>query len=203
MNKKIIYIVFSLLVISFSANAQFKIGATVGVPFKLNTININDVDIENSRPFNLGIVAETMFPPFGIGFEVSALYELEKISGENIAKAVHIGYIILPLNFKWKVGMKHLKVFAKAGPTLSISIHDSGNIEMERNGISFRNFKPKPLNFGFNVGVGLEIMCKIQIGASYFYNFSDPFIEAVGFGASNDYNIPNNSGFVGSLSYFF
>lgn len=203
MKKKIIFIAISLLVVSFSANAQFKFGITVGIPFKLNSLDINGVVIEHSRPFNLGIITETMVPPTGMGLEVSALYELENISGESITEAVNVGYIIIPINFKWKVGLKHLKFFAKAGPTLSIKIHDSGNIEIERNGISFRNFKPQPFNIGLNVGVGLEVICKIQLGASYFYNFSDPFIQAIGFGASNDYNIPNNGGFVVSLSYFF
>lgn len=203
MKKKIVFLAFSLLVISFSASAQFKFGITVGTPFKLNSLDINSVAIEHSRPFNLGIVAETMVPLTCMGLEVSALYELEKISGENIVEAVNIGYIIIPINFKWKLGPKYLKFFAKAGPSLSIKIHDSGNIELTREGNPFKNFKPQPFNIGLNIGVGLEIMCEIQIGASYFYNFSDPFIQAVGFGASNDYNIPNNGGFVVSLSYFF
>ena len=203
MKKKIVFLVFSLLVISFSANAQFKFGITAGAPFKLNSVNINDVDIESSRPFNFGIVTEVMFPPLCMGFEVSALYELEKISGENIVDAVNVGYIIIPVNFKWKLGFKPLKVFAKAGPSFSIKIHDSGNIELKPDGISFSKFKPKPFNFGLNVGLGIEIMCKAQLGVSYFYNFTDPFIQAVGIESNNDFNIPNNGGFIVSLSYFF
>ncbi|MFA7082543.1 MAG: outer membrane beta-barrel protein [Bacteroidales bacterium] len=203
MKKKIVFLAFSLLVISFSANAQFKIGATLGVPFKLNSLNVNDVEIESSRPFNLGIVTEMIFPPFGIGFEVSALYELEMISGDNIVKAVNVGYIIIPANFKWKFGFSQFKVFAKAGPSFSIKVHDSGNIDITQSGVSFQNFKPKPFNFGLNVGAGFEIMSKVQVGAAYFYNFTDPFVEAVGFETNNDNSIPNNGGFVVSLSYFF
>ena len=203
MKKKIVFLAFSLMVISFSASAQFKFGITVGTPFKLNSLDINSVAIEHSRPFNLGIVAETMVPLTGMGLEVSALYELEKISGENIVKAVNVGYIIIPANFKWKFGFSQFKVFAKAGPSFSIKVHDSGNIDITQSGVSFQHFKPKPFNFGLNVGAGFEIMSKVQVGAAYFYNFTDPFVEAVGFETSNDNSIPNNGGFVVSLSYFF
>lgn len=202
MKKKIVFLVFSFLIISFSASAQFKLGVVVGAPFKLNGLSINDISIENSRPFNLGLMAETVFPPLCIGFEVSALYELERITGKNIVEAVNIGYVIIPVNFKWKSGFKFIKLYTKVGPCFALKLHESGYIELKPEGISFRNFKPKPFNFGFNIGFGFEIMEKVQLGANYFYQFKDPFIEAAGLKLDKGYNMSKNGGFVLSLSYF-
>ncbi|MFA6933156.1 MAG: outer membrane beta-barrel protein [Bacteroidales bacterium] len=203
MKKKIFFLVFALLVFCFSVNAQFNIGLTAGVPFKLNNLNVNEVEVENSRPFNIGLITEAIFFPLGVGFEISALYELEKISGENIVEAVNVGYVIIPVNFKWKVGFRPLKFFVKAGPSFALLLHDSGNIGITKNGVSFKNFKPKPFNFGVNAGVGFEIMSKFQLGISYFYNFCNPFVEESTSGRNSEYDMNNNGGFVASLSYFF
>lgn len=203
MKKKIFFLVFALLVFCFSVNAQFNIGLTAGVPFKLNSLNVNEVEVENSRPFNIGLITEAIFFPFGIGFEVSALYELEKISGENIVEAANVGYVIIPANFKWKIGIRPLKFFAKAGPSFAILLHDSGNIGITKNGVSFKNFKPKPFNFGVNAGIGFEIFSKFQLGVSYFYNFCDPFVEESSSSSNSEYDMSNPGGFVVSLSYFF
>lgn len=203
MKKKIFFLVLCLMGISFCASAQIKFGVTAGAPFKLSSLNINDAEIENSRPFNLGVVCETIFPPFGLGFEVSALYEMENITGKNIVDAVNVGYLIIPANFKWKVGIKPLKFFLKAGPSFSIKLHDSGNIVISENGVSLKNYEPKPFNWGLNVGAGFEVLSRIQAGVSYFYNFSKPFKEIVGIEDNQDNNMTNQGGFVVSLAYFF
>lgn len=201
MKKKILFFCFCLTVICLSANAQFKFGVTVGVPFKLNGFDIKDVKVENSRPFNVGIVSEAMVPIIDLGVEVSALYEMEKISGDNIVSAVNIGYLVVPINLKWKFGIKPIKFFVKAGPSLEIMLHNSGNIEFF--GSSVGSYKPEVFNWGLNAGVGLELISRIQLGVSYFYNFQNSFTEVVNNIETSNAKMDKQGGFVASLTYLF
>lgn len=201
MRKKVLFLVFSLTVISFSANAQFKFGLTVGAPFKLNSFDIKDAKIENSRPFNIGFVSEAMVPVVDLGVEVSALYEMEKISGDNIVSAVNIGYLVVPINLKWKVGIKPIKFFVEAGPSLQIMLHNSGNLQLL--GATVGSYKPEVFNWGLNAGVGLELISRIQLGVSYFYNFKSPFNEVVNEVETDKVKIDKQGGFVVSLTYLF
>lgn len=207
MKKKFLFLFFSLTLIGFCASAQIKFGVTAGAPFKLNSFDINDAKIENSRPFNLGFVNETIFPVLGMGFEVSALYEMERITGDNIASAVNVGYLIVPINFKWKVGFKPLKFFVKAGPSLQIMLHNSGNINLLNGAAEIKKYEPEVFNWGLNAGVGFELLQHFQAGISYFYNFNAPFKAVVeewaGVSSTSKDNMPKQGGFIVSLTYLF
>ena len=207
MKKKILFLFFSLTLISFCASAQIKFGITAGAPFKLSSFNINDAKIENTRPFNVGLVNETMFPVLNMGFEVSALYEMERITGDNIAKAVNIGYLIVPIDFKWKIGFKPLKFFAKAGPSLQIMLHNSGNINLLNGAAEIKKYEPEVFNWGLNVGAGFELLQHFQAGVSYFYNVNTPFKAVVeewaGVSSTNKDVMPKQGGFIVSLTYLF
>jgi hypothetical protein len=201
MRNKVLFLAFCLTVISFSANAQFKFGLTVGAPFKLNSFDIKDAKIENSRPFNIGLVSEAMVPIIDLGVEVSALYEMEKISGDNIVSAVNIGYLVVPVNLKWKLGIKPIKFFVEAGPSLQLMLHNSGNVQLA--GTTVGSYKPEVFNWGLNAGAGLELISRIQLGVSYFYNFKSPFTEIANDVETDKVKMDKQGGFVVSLTYLF
>ena len=202
MRKKVLFLALCLTVISFSANAQFKFGLTVGAPFKLNSFDIKDAKIENSRPFNIGLVSEAMVPIIDLGVEVSALYEMEKISGNNIVNAVNIGYLVVPVNLKWKLGIKPIKFFVEAGPSLQIMLHNSGNVQLLGNTVG-SSYKPEVFNWGLNAGFGIELLQHFQAGISYFYNFNSPFTEIANDVETNKAKMDKQGGFVASLTYLF
>ncbi|MBP1645943.1 MAG: putative secreted protein [Bacteroidetes bacterium] len=210
MKKKLLFFIFCLMIVQLSSYAQLKFGVKAGVPFNIQNLEIKNAKIETSRPFNLGLTSECIFPILNIGFEVSALYELERITGSDLQKSVSVGYLIIPVNFKYKLGIKPFKVFAFAGPSLEIMLHNSGDIVLPNYSLtkstSTIKYSPENFNWGLNAGLGFEVW-KIQASIAYFYNFQTPLKEIpddiLHQTASDDAVKSNQNGFVVSLAWFF
>ncbi|MCK9320979.1 MAG: outer membrane beta-barrel protein [Bacteroidales bacterium] len=211
MKKKLLFFIFCLMVVQLSSFAQLKFGVKAGVPFNIQNLEIQNAQIETSRPFNLGLTSECIFPILGIGFEVSALYELEMIKGNDLQKSVNVGYLIIPVNFKYKLGIKPFKVFAFAGPSLEIMLHNSGDIVLPNYSLtkapSTIKYSHENFNWGMNAGLGFEVW-KIQASIAFFYNFKTPLKvipdDIYYQTASDDDGIKSNqNGLVVSLAWFF
>jgi hypothetical protein len=178
MIKKVLFFVFCLTAISYFGYSQFKFGVKVGAPFKLKNLEIQNNNIRIFRPFSIGLLSETMVLPFSLGFEVSALYELERVSGDKLMNSVEVNYLVIPINLKWKTGLKNLKVFALSGAVLELNLHNSKNIELNSNTTisSLKTiYKPEDFTWGLNVGAGIEFGQTVQFGVSYFCNFGTSY----------------------------
>ena len=62
MKKKLLFFIFCLMVVQLSSFAQLKFGVKAGVPFNIQNLEIQNTQIETSRPFNLGLTSEYIFP---------------------------------------------------------------------------------------------------------------------------------------------
>ncbi|MDR0971367.1 MAG: PorT family protein [Bacteroidales bacterium] len=203
MKKRLLFFIAFSFILTFGAMAQFKLGANLGVPFSMRNFNVQDVEIQSSRPFNLGLITEIFVPLTGMGVEISALYELERINGGEIQNAVNAGFLVLPVNFKWKIGIPKFKFFLKGGPSFSILMHNSGFLKVYTDEKNTENYKMKPFNWGLNFGLGLELFDKAQVGVSYFYNFSDNINLVSSLSNEEKINGSNPGGFIVTLTYFF
>lgn len=210
MLNKILFFVFCLLVIQFGSYGQMKFGLKAGVPFNIQNLEIKNAKIETTRPFNLGLTSECMFPVPKIGFEVSALYELEKITGKDLQEEVNISYLIIPVNFKYKFGFSLFRFMLFAGPSIEIMLYNSGDIVL--NELDFHTldptkirFAPENFNWGINAGFGIECL-KMQASVAFFYNFKTPIkrIDDIYYQTASEDDINSKqNGLVLSLAWFF
>lgn len=148
---------------AMTANAQFHFGVKAGVNINSLHLNKSALDSDNQAGFTGGLMAEFTVPIIGVGADLSAMYvrRTAKFAKENNIPTDKRDYIEIPLNIKWKIGVpvisKFVTPFITTGPSVSF--------------LTSRKFKEtyenKTCDWAWNAGVGLEIMSKVQIHASY------------------------------------
>lgn len=178
MIKKVLFFVFCLIAISYFGYSQFKFGVKVGAPFKVKNFETQNNNIKIYRPLSVGFLSETMVLPLSLGFEVSVLYELERVSGDKLINPVRVNYLIVPINLKWKIGTKNLKAFALSGAVLELNLHNNSDVELKNSSINpslKTTYKPEDFTWGLNFGAGIELLQKLQLGVSYFCNFGTSY----------------------------
>lgn len=167
-----------LLMIGSTANAQFKIGikGEVGVN-KLSTNYKEMFSTENMNDFKVGPAFEFMLPITDFGIEGAILYSNEKMkikdfNSNNLFDEVTSHYLDIPVNLKYKIGLfSPIKLFAAAGPYANIRLSgDDFRYEVIKDQVEAKKFQA-----GINVGVGAEIINKIQLGVNYRIKLTDDY----------------------------
>lgn len=211
-----LFFIICILMMQVNSIAQIQFGVKAGVPFNMGNLEIRNAKIETSRPFNLGLTSEFISSSINLGFEISALYELERISGQSMLNSVDVNYLILPVNLKWKLGFSPVRAFVFAGPSIEILLYKTGNVIIKNETTTKGDSKALPLttsyspnnfNWGVNAGLGIEIMM-VQVGIAFFYNFDKPLKEIPNdlyyqYDTSNNTIKSKQNGLVLSLTCFF
>ena len=162
-------------------------------------ISINDlkfdesvISADNRAGFTGGAMLEVMLPIANLGFDISAMYvhRTGSIYDNGIEKpANNRDYIEIPLNLKWKIGLpvvgKVVSPYIFTGPSVAF-LTSKENIE--------EAYKNKKVDVAWNFGVGVQLINKIQIGASYglgltkaIETLSPNTIDAAGIEGKNRY----------------
>lgn len=157
-----------------AANAQFRFGVKAGMNIDKMHLTGNAVakktfSLDNQCGFTGGVMAEAMIPGVGIGFDVSAMYTYLNV--ENESKATNPGkfstnFLEIPVNVKYKLTIplveSIIKPYVFTGPSFSFAL-DKNTIE---------NFREKRCQTAWNLGLGIELVRRVQIGASYAWNMN-------------------------------
>lgn len=167
-----------LLMIGSTANAQFRFGlrGEVGVN-KLST-NVKELfSVENMNGFKVGPAIEVMLPVADFGIEGAILYSNEKMkikdfSGSSLFDDVTNHYLDVPVNLKYKIGLiSPLKVFIAAGPYVNFRLAgDEFNYTAIKDKVEAKTFQA-----GVNVGLGAEVLSKVQVGVNYRIKLTDDY----------------------------
>lgn len=173
---KLMTIVAAMLLCSvLTASAQFRFGVRLGTEVNAMRLDKSVFNNENRAGFTGGLMCEFTVPLIGLGFDLSAMY-VHRVSqsefGANASQEIKDilasdnfrkrDYIEIPLNLKYKIGLpvvgKIITPYIATGPSFSILASKKAITSAYQN---------KSFDIAWNVGVGVQLINHIQIGASY------------------------------------
>lgn len=199
--KRITLIAAAILMFAGSANAKiFNFGVKAGV--NVNKLHFSKdaledlVDKSNSSGWEAGVMVEGNVPIIGIGFDASLMYARmnngynNKVGVENNdeikgKEVVGKNFIMIPINIKYKFNIPAVSSFIKpyvfTGPDFAFNLNK--NI--------LKDFKSKTCQVAWNVGLGVELINHLQIGASYGFGMNNVAQKLIGT-TEPDVKIKNN-----------
>lgn len=152
------------------ASAQFSFGVKAGVAVSDMKFNKDVLDADNRAGFTGGVMAEVMIPMTNIGVDASLMYvrrNTEFMDKLGDSEKSHRDYIEIPINLKWKIGLpivgSIVSPYIFTGPSFAF-LTSKKNIEDA--------YKNKTFDVSWNVGLGVQLMKKIQVGASYGFGLT-------------------------------
>lgn len=169
--KIILTLVVAMLGIG-AANAELRFGIKAGV--NVNHITNMAKDFDNNRAgWTAGFMTEFKVPLIGLCFDASLMYQHlnNDIDNKN--------FIDIPINIKYKFGLpvvgRFLAPYIFTGPDFAFQLK--------------KNDYTKTFQTAWNIGLGLELLRHLQIGASYGLGMNNILKSS---GAANNMNVKNN-----------
>lgn len=168
---RIALVLAALLIFAGSADAKiFRFGVKAGANFnKLSfskNIGTDLTDKANSTGWEAGLMLETNVPLFGLGFDLSLMYARMNNNAEIYENGQPIydaskNFLMLPLNIKYKVSLpivgKYIAPYIFTGPNFVFNL--------DKNTLDY--IKNKTCQVAWNIGLGVELVNHLQVGASY------------------------------------
>lgn len=161
-----------LLLTETSLNAQIHLGLKGGLNIASVIMSEEIIKPYNVTGFHVGPIIEVM-APIGIGFDAAVLYSQKGVELKGGGDPISTDYLDIPVNLKLKFGIPVLKLYLTGGPYAEIRLSDAEN-KWEK---IQTDLKTKSFAAGINVGGGLEVLQRLQVGITY------------GFGLTDDYSI--------------
>ena len=161
--------VFSVLMVAVAlimaapAQAQLvKFGVKGGMDFTeldFNKKTVGEV-AESSTGFFVGPMAEITLPIIGLGIDGAVMYAQK---GKNEWKQQGLE---VPVNLKYTIGLgSTLGLYVAAGPDFFFNFKD----------IDVNNVEAKKTQVAVNIGAGLKLLKKLQVGVTYQIPMGDSF----------------------------
>lgn len=196
LKKTLLTLVVAMLSIG-AANAQFRFGVKVGL--NVNSIkasNLAEVK-DNAAGFTGGVMADFTVPIVGIGADVSLMYTRMNsqpmllganegtVSGTTVDQ--NKNFLEIPINLKYKFKLpvvgSFLAPYIFTGPDFAIKLGKS----------TVNEIKTKTCQVAWNVGLGVELVNHLQIGASYGFGINNIAEKVAGSYLNvQDLNLKNN-----------
>lgn len=166
-----------LLLGGATANAQFRAGIRAGMTVnKLHLSNMaSTVSSDNRCGFTAGVMTEFTIPVIGICFDVSLMYSRMNSQVDAPVEVTPGGtptnnfedsgkdFFQIPVNIKYKFGLpivgKFLTPYIYTGPDFAFRLGHSN---------AFKHFQA-----AWDLGVGLELINHVQIGAGYSWGINN------------------------------
>jgi hypothetical protein len=155
--KKVLSVLMVAVALMMAAPAQaqlIKFGVKGGMNFsKLDTDVKSWYDAkESSTGFFIGPMAEVTLPILGLGVDGALMYS-QRGSGEVKQEGLEI-----PVNLKWSFGLgSMLGAYLAVGPDFFFNFNDTSHEYM----------KMEEAQISINLGAGLKLLKKLQVGLTY------------------------------------
>ena len=163
--KKIISVLLVAVALLIAAPAQaqlIKFGVKGGMNFSeldFDKKSWGDIS-ESSTGFFIGPMAEVTLPIVGLGVDGALLFSQR---GKDEAKQQGIE---IPVNLKYTIGLGSMfGIYLAAGPDFFFNFKD----------IDIENVEAKKTQVAVNLGAGLKLLRKLQVGVTYQIPMGDSF----------------------------
>lgn len=172
-----------------AANAEFNWGIKAGL--NVNKIRYGEkavretLDPSNSCGWTAGVMVDFTVPVIGIGVDASLMYARMNNGNDGNITTINIptkaddilnteehnvfgkNFLEIPINLKYKFSIPVVSAFMKpyifTGPTFAFKL-DKNTLE---------SVKSKTCQVAWNVGLGLEFLKHVQIGAGYSFGINN------------------------------
>lgn len=181
MMKKMLLVALIAILGAGAANAQFRFGVKAGL--NLNKLHLSEVkdnfDADNGCGFTAGLMTEFQIPIIGLCFDASLMYTRMN-SDFNISTEEKVGknFLEIPINIKYKFGLpvvgNVIAPYIFTGPSFAI--------KLDKNSIEY--IKSKTCQVAWNVGIGIQLVNHLQIGASYGFGINN-VVDKINVGGIN------------------
>ena len=183
-------VVIIALTTTFESFAQIKFGVKGGLNYanmldKNNNRTYSD-DYQAKIGFNLGVTAEySISEKFAI--EPGLLFSTKgyKLENSGITGSVNLNYLEVPINAIYKIEFSNAKILIIAGPYLGYAVSGKMKASEPVLGVNEDSKEQKvvigtdikPLDFGLNIGAGVEIK-DITVSLQYGYGLANLSIHS-------------------------
>ena len=180
---------------AFQARADFRFGIKAGL--NVNDMNFNKkvLDESNRCGFTAGVMTEFTVPLIGIGFDLSLMYTRMNAQQETyydsndhyIVEKFGKDFLEIPLNLKYKLSIPAVSSiiapYIYTGPSLALKLSKGDD----------NFFKTKTAQWGWNLGLGVQLVKHLQIGAGYTWGINNVVKTLkVADGVASDVKAKNN-----------
>lgn len=145
------------------ADAKLRFGVKAGLNVNHLSTNVGDVLKNDKAGWTAGVMGECQLPLVGLGVDLSVMYTRMNSDPELDNK----NFIEIPLNLKYKISLpvvgNFLAPYIFTGPSFGFKLDKS----------TYEDFKTKTFQAVWNVGLGLELVKHLQIGASYGFGMNN------------------------------
>ena len=163
--KKVLSVLMVAIALMMAVPAQaqlIKFGVKGGMDFtKLDTDvkALNEVT-ESSTGFFIGPMAEVTLPIIGLGVDGAVMFAQR---GKDEVKQQGIE---IPVNLKYTIGLGSMfGIYLAAGPDFFFNFKD----------VDIKNLEAKKTQVALNLGAGLKLLRKLQVGVTYQIPMGDSF----------------------------
>lgn len=155
------------------ANAGFRFGVKAGLNVNQLHFNQKTFDADNRCGFTAGVMGEVSLPIVGLGVDFSAMYtrmnsHVDEAEDQAVSYNLGKNFIEIPVNIKYKFSLpvvsKFLSPYLYTGPVMALKL-DGGKDD--------NSFKTKTVQMGWSVGLGLQLINHLQIGAGYTFGINN------------------------------
>ena len=163
--KKIVSVLMVAVALMMVAPAQaqlVKFGVKGGMNFSELDLSVKTFEgvKEKSTGFFIGPMAEITLPIVGLGVDGAVLFS-QRGSDELKEQGLEI-----PVNLKYTIGLgSMLGVYFAAGPDFYFNLKD----------IDWQNVDAKKTQVALNLGAGVKLLSKLQLGLTYQIPMGDSF----------------------------
>lgn len=151
------------------ANADLRFGIKAGL--NVDKLKFSDkildsaVESDNRCGWTAGVMTEFTVPIIGVGFDASVMYTRMNGRIEDSDEKGH-NFLEIPVNLKYKLSLpavSHIIApYIYTGPTLALKLGGDDNF-----------LKSKTCQWGWNLGLGLQLINHLQIGAGYTWGMNN------------------------------
>lgn len=190
--KRIFIAMTLIMAFGVSANAQIKFGVKAGVVVNELKFDKDVIDTDNRAGFTGGLMMEVNLPIVNLGVDASVMYvrrstkatyntsNEEGINTGIASKTINNDYIEVPINLKYKLGLpgigRIVAPYIFTGPSFSFLTSKKAIGDALEN---------KKFDLSWNFGAGVQILNKVQVGASYGLGLTKASESVTGIDAKN------------------
>lgn len=190
--KRIIIAMTFIMAFGVSANAQIKFGIKAGVVVNDLKFDKDVIATDNRAGFTGGLMMEVNLPILNLGVDASVMYvrrsseviiNTSNSNGDNTgiaSKNINNDYIEVPVNLKYKFALpgvgRIVAPYLFTGPSFSFLTSKKAIGDALEN---------KKFDLSWNFGAGVQILNKVQVGASYGLGLTKASESVTGIDAKN------------------